>query len=69
MPIDNIKSMLIQFFSELRPVSRFSIERRVNADIIDSAIHNGYIIQVGNSSVGESPLYQITTAGRKFRDE
>ncbi len=60
-------SLLMQFTQGTTP-SRLHLVHKYNEDLVDEAIHMGYIIEIRKNEYGE-PVYAITPAGRSARDD
>lgn len=60
--ISRVKPMLIQYFSDSRPVNKDTLYERVEEDTIAVADKEGFIYLADNE-------YRITSRGKAYRDE
>lgn len=63
---ENLYGLLVQFSHGTMP-SETHLMRMYSTDLIEYAIENGYIVQVGKNSYGDS-IYTITEEGQNVRD-
>lgn len=63
---ENLYGLLVQFSHGTTP-SETHLMRHYSKDLIEYAIENGYIVQVGKNTYGDS-IYTITENGKNIRD-
>ena len=65
--IESVLSLLMNYFPDNRPVSITTLNRKCQARIVEQALCEGYIQELGTDSTG-CIRYVITDLGRDCRD-